>query len=505
MNLEIKHHTKVAKHLIIFIHGIGGSSESFQNDKNEYFHEFFNSDILESCDIGYYSYSSTLVSSRVKSFISNYITCFDEEFNKEIYEISDILKTDFLNLISRYETINFICHSMGGLIVKDLLLNKQLSFDKRTFYITLATPHKGSEIANKFFVINNRHPQVKVLKTDSHILTQLNTEFKYKKDNFNSKFYYGIFDTIVPKDKAYSEGCEDLLVGVNGNHVNICKPKNEHKYTTLLVNINQTIVQFLNIQKQELSTNRNSKLNLPLLVLFDILCEDSQLYYLVKEIDKIIRNTLKIKNIWIYGESGVGKTSAAKYYLVNNRKDFQCSIYFTNTSKIVEEYLQLIYEDLIDKAGIEDFSDSYSINIKIYKVLSFLSESFDSVTIYLDELSDLGQVQFEVFFIAFVDILTNQRNDSNLNNIKFIITTIFNPTNYMNNLDSISHQEKINSKFQFIELQKWEEKELFALYEIISCNINYKLSNVESLISSFEGKPRKLKEMIKIRLSEEGI
>lgn len=505
MNLQIKHQSTESKHLIIFIHGIGGNCESFQNDNKEYFHEFLHSQILDCCDIGYYTYTSKIISSKIKSMISNYITYFDEEFNKEIFEISDILKTDFLNLVDKYETINFICHSMGGLIVKDLLLNKQIEFDKRTFYITLATPHKGSKIADKFFFIKSRHSQIKVLKTDLNILAQLNTEFKYQKEKLNSKFYYGIFDTIVPKEFAFSDNCEELLLGVNGNHINICKPTIEEKHVTLLVNINKTIKKFLNISKVSPSNKTQTKLNLLSLVLFDILCENSKAYYLIKEIDQILINTLKIKNIWIYGESGVGKTAAAKYYFLNNNKHFKCAIYFTSTNKVAEEYLQLIYEDLVDKLEIQDCPISDNINVKISKVLSYLSKNHEYVTIHLDELSDLGKEEFEVFIISLVDILTNPRNNCNLNNIKFIITTIFNPTSYINNIDNISAQEKLKSKFLFTELNRWEEIHLLKLCNLISSHLSNDLSGIESVINSAEGKPRNLKELIKTQIATEGI
>lgn len=502
MSLNFRHRLKTPKHLIIFVHGLGGNIESFQNNDKRMFHKYLDTSILLNCDIAYYTYTSKLVSSKIKSLLSNYFSYFSKEFNNEITEISDILKTDCLNNMTKYETINFICHSMGGLIVKDLLLNKNIKFKNKIFYITLATPHKGSKLADKIILIKDNHSQIKVLKTDSHVLAQLNTEFKHQKEKFNRKYYYALHDAVVLKDSALSENDDiSLRVGVDGNHVSICKPTSDSGSQTLLLNLNETIITFLNIKKTELSVkNRPDRLSS---VLFDSYSQNNKLYYLYRNTDSQIANILNIKNIWIHGKSGVGKTNIAQYYCLNNERKFYHSTYFTISNNEVEDYLRLIYEELIDKIKDNTFqiNDTLKINTKLSKVFCYLSQHYENVTIHLDELSDLGDLRSKDFFIALVDILTNQRDNCALNNVNLIITTLFNPVSYINELLDESYREKINGQFSFYELEEWSKDDLFKLYTLISKEINVHIENIENKLNILNGKPRGLKDIFKTAIA----
>ena len=92
----------------------------------------------------------------------------------------------------------FVGHSMGGLIIKKMLVNAQNSDDEQrkkfaentkgvVFY---STPHKGSEIANlnmitKYFF--SPSVEVQELNTDYPLLLELNNYFKGFVEKFKTK------------------------------------------------------------------------------------------------------------------------------------------------------------------------------------------------------------------------------------------------------------------------------------------------------------------------------
>jgi len=236
-------------------------------------------------------------------------------------------------------------------------------------------------------------------------------------------------------------------------------------------------------------------------VLFESVTTDNKEFYLKRDIDDDVSQRLQLKNIWIHGESGIGKTNIAQYYFLNN-SSFYHSIYFTTTEDNVENYLNLIFEELLDKLDSDDINikEDLSINRKLSKILCHLSKNNAKVTIHLDELSDLGDVIFQGFFISFIDILTNVRDNCNLENVNFIVTTLFNPAEYVDNMQNQSHKNKINSQFDFIELERWSDDELTLLIDFIIDKLDIS-TNTLSNLNTLNGNPRELKNTIKHEIS----
>jgi len=137
----------------------------------------------------------------------------------------------------------FVGHSMGGLIIKKMLVNAQNSDDEQrkkfaentkgvVFY---STPHKGSEIANlnmitKYFF--SPSVEVQELNTDYPLLLELNNYFKGFVEKFKTKVisfgetlptqHMGVNMTFVNPESS-NPGVGDFYT-VPFNHMDICKP-----------------------------------------------------------------------------------------------------------------------------------------------------------------------------------------------------------------------------------------------------------------------------------------
>ncbi|CAI9587099.1 unnamed protein product [Staurois parvus] len=153
--------------------------------------------------------------------------------------------------------IIWVSHSMGGLLVKKMLVNASKDEDmhdlvKNTLGIAFfSVPHHGSRLAE--YSVNARlllfpSVEVKELSKDSPALKQLNEEFHeiVKNKNFKVVSFAEKLPTrigsmmklhVVPVESA-DLGIGDLIP-VDVNHLNICKPKSKDSF------IYQRTLQFI--------------------------------------------------------------------------------------------------------------------------------------------------------------------------------------------------------------------------------------------------------------------
>ncbi|CAI7601945.1 unnamed protein product [Penicillium crustosum] len=156
--------------------------------------------------------------------------------------------------------IIFICHSLGGLIVKRALIySRSLSSEKtehlRSVYVStfgilfLGTPHNGSDIAKWGLLLHNicnavlpkkfmeASPQlVKALRTNNETLQHINSLFVDIMGRFHIYFFHetrstdvrGTREVIVDEHSAapYMEGVE--RAGIEADHSHMCKFDDEN-------------------------------------------------------------------------------------------------------------------------------------------------------------------------------------------------------------------------------------------------------------------------------------
>ena len=147
--------------------------------------------------------------------------------------------------------------------------------------------------------------------------------------------------------------------------------------------------------------------------------------------------------------------------------------------------------------------DTLSMNEKLAKVLCHLSRKYKNSTLHLDELpNNMGDEKLKEFFVFLVDILTNVRDNCELKNINFIITTLFNPIDYIELLENSSRREKMQSQFDFVNIEKWTDEDLLKLNGLITEKLGIEINGVETKVEEFNGKPRALKEFLKNKIAD---
>ncbi|GAA5628758.1 hypothetical protein Brsp05_04057 [Brucella sp. NBRC 12953] len=163
---------------------------------------------------------------------------------------------NFLEMLASYEfgarPIIFVCHSLGGLLVKQILRTAKESIDEDwrrvgescLGVLFIATPHSGSSVANllKFFVQGFTSVHVNKLLEDNAELQELNESFRSQcHQKGTSVFVY--HEKFLTKNVLLVVDARSSDPGVNGitpvpidaDHINICKPESRNSliYTSV--------------------------------------------------------------------------------------------------------------------------------------------------------------------------------------------------------------------------------------------------------------------------------
>lgn len=246
--------------VVIWVHGILSSSESCWTNENGNFWPKMVSDELS-----------------VKN-VSNYVFNYQTTIFSNDYSISDVV--DSLNEhmeidnLFEYSNIIFVCHSMGGIVVRKLIVDKITSFiekGSRIGLFLLASPSLGADYASFFNPIAKimRHTQADSLKfiKNNIWLFELNKNFLNIKEG-NSVQIFGkelvedkfvVFHKFIFMKQVVPPISGNVFFGKsikisNSDHFSISKPEDDEALQHKL------LIKFItenNISKSEkLKTNR---------------------------------------------------------------------------------------------------------------------------------------------------------------------------------------------------------------------------------------------------------
>ena len=143
----------------------------------------------------------------------------------------------------------FVTHSMGGLVVKEVIRTAQNFDDKKAIIeqtqgiVFLSTPHQGSHLANlidNINVLTRATVNVQELKAHSPQLSELNEWYRQNVDNLGIKTQV-FFETqpmsgvlVVDRDSANPAMKDVKPVAIPADHNSIAKPqKNDLVYLSV--------------------------------------------------------------------------------------------------------------------------------------------------------------------------------------------------------------------------------------------------------------------------------
>jgi len=231
---------KTKSKAIVFVHGIYGSGkETWKSpDGKTYWPDLMSGD-------SQFSDADVVVKSYLTPFTGN---------SNSVQTISSSLGSELADIFSSHKEVIFLCHSLGGLIVKQLLLDNPRYAKKVPFIVFYATPGGGSFVArfasvfsedpllqamsnagdNKYLVgLENRWRTAKfsthrycayeLLKMRPHDLRSMVVGGAPDAKQKLLDFVGGIY-VVDPISATYACDSNAEFTGIDANHVGIVKP-----------------------------------------------------------------------------------------------------------------------------------------------------------------------------------------------------------------------------------------------------------------------------------------
>lgn len=207
-------------------------------------------------------------------------------------------------------------------------------------------------------------------------------------------------------------------------------------------------------------------------ILFEVFVEENETYYISRTEDDNFSNVLGQYCIWIHGISGCGKTNLILRNLIINKIEYiPISLASCIGLGVLEIFKELLY-DLETKFNEQHQLNYTSFNIVSRNILSLLENKCKDkhVIIFIEEIPISDTNDYEQFVTHLFSLLISKKLKQGLNNVKFVLSSIKNPTNHIQ-----QHQLKIHQQVKFLKFDNWEEEDAFKLIDLISESLNIKL------------------------------
>ncbi|MDJ1138811.1 HD domain-containing protein [Marinicella marina] len=313
-----------------------------------------------------------------------------------------------------------ICHSLGGLIAKELLrmandgrLSNPKIISSLKGIIFLATPHLGSGVADLVanYKILRSTNLTQQLQQDSALLTSLNEWFRVKiiKNEFSCLSFYETMKTkgvrlVVDRISSDLKIPDKPSIPVDEDHISICKPPNKTALVyqscsnfirnKLDINESKNKRNSNDIERYSKGMHINTKLYNQLenngmpqfskMIKFCSQIRDSNFATSFEEIAPKIINSEENLLIIVEGKSGTGKTALCHglfYHLEEISKGSNFSIFYFNLSRFFQKCISPLASE--SNYSIDQFKDDFNSFIKsITNDDVFILDEIDDNTIY---------------------------------------------------------------------------------------------------------------------------
>ncbi|WP_415376675.1 hypothetical protein [Patiriisocius sp. Uisw_017] len=225
----------------------------------------------------------------------------------------------------------------------------------------------------------------------------------------------------------------------------------------------------------------------PSTVLFNNYSQKNEPFYLNRDSDSEFNNSLEISNIWLFGKSGVGKTALINRNLIQNKTEYCFCDLSPITITKVEDVLNEILLTIEDKFDLERDNSDTNILKQISQILCKASSS--KTIIVIDELSVSDNSTLKNIADSFIQLVTYYSNQTENNELKFVVSTISDPK------DIIQNKSKASGYFQYICCDSWDNYSSH-LFDILAKALNLELEDSKStIIEESKNSPRTLKNI----------
>ncbi|KAH0563421.1 hypothetical protein GP486_002011 [Trichoglossum hirsutum] len=417
---------------LVFVHGLRGSRLKTWSSGDIFWPRSLLKDDVKNARVITWGYDAS---------VANVFTYASKE---SIFGHADTLLSDLARLrrgITR--PIVFICHSLGGLVVKEALF-KSATYNSHRRHpilgeiytstigvIFLGTPHRGSsqetlgEVVANVAKLSLRQPNKQLLQTlkpDSHILENQRDQFTTISSNLNIVCIREELPTgaglIVEEASASYDGFNVRRDAINANHMNIVKfaSKEDEGYKRILGHIND----IRNVQQLEIQQNILKALEFPTIhdredgidEAYAQTCSWILGHQSTTEASpKPSQFSSWLKNnetfFWISGKAGCGKSTLMKYVYQNDKTKEELSLWADGKDLLLAGYF------FFDRGNEDQKSREGMLRSILHKILSARRDLIPKVFgQFFGDMLPLPQrfISWNSLSDAFISMLDHLRN-----------------------------------------------------------------------------------------------
>jgi Cdc6-like AAA superfamily ATPase len=411
----------------------------------------------------------------------------------------------------------FLCHSLGGIVVRYMLESKSHSFLNHNIGLVLmASPSMGSDYADNFKSVINfyKNKLGKQLSKDNDILNDLDDRFKDFIDERHKGTFHGVeavehlgmfslkwfpgFSPIVKKESAARYFKSKILPGCD--HSSIVKPNNhDHPSHTFLVDFfrNKFTPEF----KYTSSSGTPKESEDHKSVLFDIYDKSCEPYYYERPIDNQVNADFSVANFWIYGPSGSGKTSIIKR-LLSSKKSTIIEMCFSQCES--DNSRQSYISEMIETIHLQD-GELSTIPEREFKNLAHLIvskiKSVGPLSLYIDEVPTTEDSNSANELLKLIEeLLVYIKQLAPANHLRIVVSSLQKP-----DLSACKNLSKLNGYLRIRECSLWNDDDLDGLKQIIIRELSPEITEEntpKTLVAQSKGSPRFLKTFFKTKLTQ---
>lgn len=225
-------------------------------------------------------------------------------------------------------------------------------------------------------------------------------------------------------------------------------------------------------------------------VLFNNYTKEVEEFYFKRNIDDHFRKSLESGNLWIYGFSGIGKTALINRNLLHDSIEYVYCDFSPIDISSSQDVLNEIILTITEKYNVRS---EYSSDNLIKKTCDLLSKiETKEIVIVIDELSIDNSSLLKEITEQLVKLLNHHCNKSSCSCLRFIASTINEPT-----FDK-AFSGKAMEYFEIIEIENWNgdlEKLLTLLENSLCIGIDEEMQSI--ILRNSKSSPRLLKKILR--------
>lgn len=232
-------------------------------------------------------------------------------------------------------------------------------------------------------------------------------------------------------------------------------------------------------------------------ILFEVYNKSNEKYYVIREQDNIFSKILEQYCVWVHGISGCGKTNLILRNLIMNESDFTpISLASCVELDVIELFKEVLF-DLESKFGkLQNTLTNDTFSNICRNILSLLEQycANKEHVIFIEEIPISSENDYKEFVSHIFSLLILKKLKHGLNKVKFVLSSIKNPTDHIRP----THQ-KIHQQMKFIELENWNSNDIDLLIRLICIELNIKLNQefVDNLKNKSTSSPRFIKKFFR--------